>query len=92
MAIIVEYTNAQAPQNAYPTRIISPSHAGPCCFTHMEEVGPVTREGRWAYQYRRCRRCGFTVRVILREVPDAAPIEELRQRLETSFQRNVPDF
>jgi hypothetical protein len=92
MPTIVEYTDAKAPRNLYPKRIISPSRSGPCCFTDMEEVGPVKRDGRWEYQYTRCRRCGFTVRVILREIPDAALIGELRRTLETSFQRNVPDL
>ncbi len=84
---IVAYTDAKAPQNLSPARIISPSHSGPGCFTHPEGVGPVTRNGRWTSQYGRCRRCGFPVRVSLRHTPDAAWIEELRRRLETSFQR-----
>ena len=92
MATIVEYTDARAPQNAYPARIVSPSHSGPCCFTQMEDVGPVTRDGRWEYRYRRCRRCGFAVRVIVRGVPDPALLAELRQSLETAFQRSVPDL
>jgi len=92
MATIVEYTDTKAPKNLYPERIISPTRSRPCCFTDMEEVGPVTRDSHWEYQYRRCRRCGFTVRVILREVPDAALLAELRQSLKTAFQRKVPDF
>ena len=92
MATIIEYTDAKAPRNTYPARIVSPSHSGPCCVTHMEDVGPVTRSARWEYQYRRCRRCGYTVRAILREVPDAGLLAELRQSLETAFQRNVPDL
>jgi hypothetical protein len=58
----------------------------------MEEVGTAQQEGRWLFQYRRCRRCGFTVRVILREIPDSALAADLRQILTESFVRNVPDL
>jgi hypothetical protein len=58
----------------------------------MEEVGTAQREGRWVFQYRRCRQCGFTVRVILREVPDAVRADELRRILAHAFVRNVPDL
>lgn len=92
MPTIVEYTDVKAPQNLYPRRIISPSHSKPCCFTEMEEVGRAQQGGRWEYQYKRCRKCGFTVRVILREIPDEALIDDLRRILENSFQRNVPDL
>ena len=88
---IVEYTDQKAPKNAYPARIISPVRSGPCCFTDMEEIGKPQDEGRWVFQYRRCRKCGFAVRVILREIPDAALAAELRRTLANSFVRNVPD-
>lgn len=91
MATIVEYTDQKAPQNLYPERIISPSRSGPCCFTDMEEIGASQEEGRWVYQYKRCRKCGFAVRVILREIPDEALVTELREILATAFQRNIPD-
>ncbi|HSB69453.1 MAG TPA: hypothetical protein VLT62_08990 [Candidatus Methylomirabilis sp.] len=91
MATIVEYTDQKAPQNLYPERIISPSRSGPCCFSDMEEIGTSQAEGRWVYQYKRCRKCGFAVRVILRELPDESLVVELRQILATAFQRNVPD-
>ncbi len=92
MSTIVEYTDKKQPENHYPARIISPSRSGPCCFSDMEEIGGTQREGRWEYVYRRCRTCGFAVRVIVRELPDEALLTELRQILEVSFQRNVPDF
>jgi len=44
------------------------------------------------YQYKRCRTCGYAVRVIVREIPDAALLADLRRILANSFQRNVPDF
>ncbi len=58
----------------------------------MEEIGTRKREGHWEYLNRRCRTCGFAVRVIVRELPDEALISELRKILEASFQRNVPDL
>lgn len=91
MATIVEYTDRKAPKNQYPQRIISPSKSGPCCFTDMEEIGRAKEEGRWVYQYKRCKKCGFTVRVILREIPNADLINELRKTLQNSFVRNVPE-
>ncbi len=92
MATIVTYTDRESATNQYPQRIVSPRRPGPCCFTDMEEVGTAQREGRWVFQYRRCRQCGFTVRVILREIPDAVRAEELRQILARTFVRNVPDL
>ncbi len=92
MATLVEYTNRKRPQNLYPKRIISPPHSGPCCFTDMQVVGRVEQDGQWEYRYRRCRTCGFTVRVILRQIPDEALIRSLRDTLENSFKRNLPNF
>ncbi len=92
MPTIVEYTDQKQPENRYPTRIISPPHSGICCFSDMEEIGELQREGRWEYVYKRCRKCGFAVRVIVREVPDEALIADLRKTLAVSFQRNVPDL
>jgi hypothetical protein len=58
----------------------------------MEEVGGATREAHWEYRYRRCRTCGFTVRLILRPIPDEALLGDLREELARSFVRNVPDY
>jgi hypothetical protein len=90
MATIVEYTDRKTPQNLYPDRIISPQRSKPCCFSDMEEIGTAQQDGRCVYQYKRCRKCGFTVRLILGELVDEALLAELRQVLETAFQRNVP--
>ena len=92
MATIVEYTDAKAPRNLYPKRIVSPSHSGPCCFSDMEGVGPVQQDGHWEHQYKRCRTCGFAVRVVLQALPDETLVRDLRRILENSFQRNVPDL
>jgi len=88
---IIEYSDQKEPRNAYPERIVSPLRSGPCCFTDMEEIGQPIQEGRWLFRYRRCRKCGFAVRVILREIPDQALLAELRRILATSFVRNVPE-
>jgi hypothetical protein len=91
MATIVEYTDLKRPKNHFPERIISPVKSGPCCFSDMEELGAPQEDGRWVFQYKRCRKCGFTVRTILREIPDAHLAAELRKILATSFVRNVPE-
>ncbi len=57
----------------------------------MEDLGTPQTDGRWVSQYRRCRRCGFAVRVILRELPDTVLVAGLRERLARSFARSVPD-
>ncbi len=92
MESIVEYTDQKPPKNQYPHRIVSPSHSSACCFSDMEDVGNPRRETNWEYAYRRCRTCGFTVRVILRPIPDEALLTRLRQEFATSFTRNVPDY
>jgi hypothetical protein len=91
MPTIVKYTDQKPPTNRYPHRIISPPRAGSCCFSDMEELGTPQQDDRWVFQYRRCRRCGFAVRVILRELPDTALVASLRKELAHSFVRNVPE-
>ena len=89
MATIVEYTDRKTPQNRYPTKIVSPSRSGPCCYSEMEEIGTPQAAERWEWRYRRCRKCGFTIRVILRERPDVALVAQLRETLAHAFQRHV---
>ena len=91
MATIVTYTDQQPPENRYPHRIISPPRAGGCCFSDMEELGTPQEDAGWVYQYRRCRQCGFAVRVILRELPDTALVASLREQFVHSFTRSVPE-
>jgi hypothetical protein len=92
MSTIVEYTDRKPPKNLYPTRIISPLRSGPCCFTEMEEIGDAEEDTRWIFQYRRCKKCGFAVRVIVREIPNEALIADLKNILATAFVRNVPNY
>jgi len=89
MPTIVEYTDSKTPWNAYPDRIVSPIQAGPCCFTDMEKVGSPEHEGRYRYQYRRCRGCGFTVRVIVEELPNLEAIALARAALDRMSNRKT---
>ncbi len=91
MATIVEYTDQKPPANRYPRWIISPPRPGSCCFSDMVQLGTPQEDERGVYHYRRCLQCGYAVRVILREIPDAALVASLRETLAHSFMRNVPD-
>jgi len=90
MPTIIKYTDRERPKNEYPKQIISPVRSGPCCFSDMEDIGDTHQDKRWIFTYKRCRQCGFAVRVILREVPDSALVAALRKSLTTAFVRNVP--
>ncbi len=79
MPTIVEYSGRKAAQNLYPSRIISPPRASRCCFSDMEEVGAPESDGQWVFRYKRCRTCGFSVRIIIGMVPDEQLIAELRE-------------
>jgi len=92
MSSIVKYTDRAPAENLYPRRIVSPRKSRPCCFSDMELVGEPHSEGRWVFQYRRCRRCGFTVRVILRQIPDDALMAEVRREFTALFMRKVPEY
>ena len=87
MPTIVEYSDIRPPKNLYPKRIISPNRSGPCCFSDMEILGNPEVEGLWIYAYRRCRRCGFTVRVVLRRKPDRAAIHAVQALFRTTLSR-----
>ena len=87
---IVTYSDTAAPTNQFPHRIVSPTHASPCCFSAMEDLGRVRRDQRYEYVYRRCRTCGFTVRVIVHSLPDRAYVERLRKVFATMVARKLP--
>jgi hypothetical protein len=82
----------KTPRNGYPRHIVSPAHAGPCCFSNMEELGAAEQAGRWLVQHKCCRRCGFTVWMVLHELLDTRLAAALRQILATAFQRNIPEY
>ncbi|HTX54873.1 MAG TPA: hypothetical protein VMD08_15820 [Candidatus Baltobacteraceae bacterium] len=90
MATIAEYTDTKPAQNRYPRRIVSPSRSGPCCFREMEAIGGPRQEGQWVFQYRRCRTCGYAVRLIVRRLPDRTLNAEVRKAFHTLFQHNIP--
>ena len=62
MPTIVTYSEQKRSVNAYPRRIVSPSHSSACCRTDMIQIGELEKEDDRFYYYRRCLNCGFTVR------------------------------
>jgi hypothetical protein len=89
MSTIVEYRSEAVPLNAYPARIVSPPAPAACCTDHMGSIGEPFVEGRITYQYKRCTQCGFTVRRVVASVPDAGPIEQLRETFRVVFGRDT---
>ncbi len=77
MATIVTYSKWMRPVNAYPVRIVSPERPSVCCTTDMIQIADLQIEGSGLYYYKRCRRCGFTVRHFLpcvtEQVPETIP-------------------
>ena len=69
MATIVEYTDKKKPTNAFPKWIISPLGPGICCYSEMEQIGGEQREEGWSFIYKRCKKCGFTVRHVIARDP-----------------------
>ena len=82
---IVQYADRVVPSSEYPERIVSPPRSAACCALGMVDIGAPQEESGWLFQYRRCQRCGFTVRRILREIPDKAQLAQLRRALAHSF-------
>jgi len=63
MKTIVEYDAKRRPCNRYPKKIISPPFPSHCCLTRMRRIGEVqVEEGGLPFFYKRCPRCGYTVR------------------------------
>jgi hypothetical protein len=87
MPTIVTYTDSQPPLNQFPQRIISPTQSGSCCSSDMEDLETVHRDERFEYAYRRCRTCGFTVRMIIRPVPDQERIAAVQKLFSTIIGR-----
>jgi hypothetical protein len=59
---IIEYSAAKKARNSYPYKIISPPIPGRCCQARMNRIGAMQVEGDNKFYYKRCSRCGFTVR------------------------------
>ena len=87
MRTIIEYSGTKEPENQYPEWIISPPRSGLCCFREMEEIGVPQEDRNCVFRYKRCRTCGFSVREIIRCLPDPALADELREILQKAFQR-----
>lgn len=62
MVTIIEYSAAKKARNSYPYKIISPPIPGRCCQDRMNRIGAMQAEGDNKFYYKRCSRCGFTVR------------------------------
>lgn len=84
---IVRYNDLQIPVNEFPILIVSPSHSGPCCFLAMKVFQQEFHEGMAIYQYKRCELCGYTVRHVLRIVPDAWMIADLKKAISRTLRR-----
>jgi hypothetical protein len=89
MPTIIQYSRTQPPVNAYPHQIVSPPDPSACCFSAMEDIGEEQSDARWVFQYRRCQTCGYAVRFVLREIPNATLAGQLRQIFTTAFSRNA---
>ncbi len=89
MGTIVRYTDDEKSQNSYPFRIVSPPRASACCYSAMEIIGEPERDGKWIYQYRRCRECGFAVRFALRQIPDEELMHDLRRIMAVSMVKTL---
>ena len=62
MVTIVEYSAEKKARNNYPHKIISPLIPSQCCLSRMNRIGQVQVEDGKKFYYKRCSRCGFTVR------------------------------
>jgi hypothetical protein len=62
MDSIIEYRDDRAPANEYPRRIVSPTVPSACCMQGMEQIGQPAFDAHWRFYYKRCSRCGYTVR------------------------------
>jgi hypothetical protein len=89
MSTIVTYTDAEPTYGQFPQRIISLTPSRPCCLSSIEDLGRVRREERYEYAYRRCRTCGFTVRLIVRHLPDQVRIADVRKLFTTLIGRGL---
>lgn len=59
---IIEYSTEKKARNSYPHKIISPPGPSRCCQARMSRIGTMQADGDNKFYYKRCSRCGFTVR------------------------------
>src|SRR5574337_693971 len=62
MVSIIEYSADKKARNSYPHKIISPPGPSRCCQARMSRIGTLQADGDEKFYYKRCSRCGFTVR------------------------------
>ncbi|MBZ0160504.1 hypothetical protein [Candidatus Methylomirabilis sp.] len=70
---IIEYSTEKKARSSYPFKIVSPPIPSQCCATRMNRIGQAQVDGDRTFYYKRCSRCGFTVR----EFMSAIDIERL---------------
>ncbi len=70
---IVEYSISEEVLVDYPYRIVSPPHPSSCCVSGMDELGNVHYGEEGPYTYKRCRGCGYTVRLFPKFRPSPSP-------------------
>jgi hypothetical protein len=70
---IIEYSTEKKARSSYPFKIVSPPLPSRCCATRMSRIGQAQVDGDRKFYYKRCSRCGFTVR----EFMSAIDIERL---------------
>lgn len=82
MTTIVEYRESVPPVNDYPLLIVSPPRPSACCAEGMVRIGSDHIEHKPVFYYKRCRVCGFTVRLFRQPAftPAADIAEKLRGR------------
>ena len=69
MPTIVDYSAEKSARNRYPEKIVSPPFPSECCLTQMKRIGvKQVEETGWYFFYKRCTRCGFTVRELISSV------------------------
>ncbi len=87
MGTIGEYTDQRRPVDHYPERIVSPTSPSPCCSSFAELIGSPQTDTRFVFQYKRCRVCGFSVRALREEVPDADLVANLQKHFSVMFEK-----
>jgi hypothetical protein len=78
---IIRYTDAEAPRNDYPRRIVSPARPSRCCRDENREIVGNTREiDGFKFCYKICRECGHAVKFYFPAVESTnSAVKEYRQ-------------
>lgn len=78
---IIRYSEAEAPRNDYPKRIVSPPRPKSCCTDENRDmVGKVQEVDGFKFCYKICRTCGHAVKFFFPAVESTSPaVKEYRQ-------------